>query len=86
MRTYLVPHEPAALHLGVAHHRTAPARHLSWIGGQVHVLRSIPVDVIDTKHALASWKVARRIGIGPAIAPFTATASRVLAAARRADA
>ena len=48
MGVYGIENEPAAFHLGISQFLAAPAGHLTFIQGKVHMLGRIPVLIVDS--------------------------------------
>ena len=78
--------EPASLHFRVPQLRAPSARHLAFVEGQVHVLRSISVLIVYPQGALAVGKTPSRIRVRSAGHPAAPPAARRLPARRCADA
>ncbi|MCG7851243.1 MAG: hypothetical protein MIO92_01840 [Methanosarcinaceae archaeon] len=70
-----IEYEPAPFHLRVPILTAAPACHLIFVEGQVHVLGGIAIEVIDHQRAAALGKKTGRKGVGSAIRPASPRAS-----------
>src|SRR5690348_18429985 len=72
--------EPTTLPRGVPQRKAPPARHLRGIQRQTHMLRGIPVEIVDVQGAVARGKASSRIGVGAALGPVPAVTARALEA------
>ena len=84
--TIRVKDKPTALHFSITEGRTAMTRHLGRARRQIHVLGRIAVEIVDLERAVASGKVASRIGVGSALGPVPTVTTGCLETAGRADA
>src|SRR5512147_2543605 len=78
VRAVCVEDEPASFHLRIAELTAAATCHLAWRERQVHVLRRVAVDVINTERAAAAREISGGIGVGAALRPASALAARSL--------
>ncbi len=67
--------KPAAFHLRVTQLQAAAARHLALIEGKVHMLRCIPVKVVDFQGTAAAGKTSCGKCIRPAPCPASTVTS-----------
>ena len=77
--------KPTAFHLRVTQLQAAAARHLALVEGKVHMLRCIPVKVVDFQGTAAAGKTSCGKCIRPAPCPAPAVASGGLEARTGAD-
>jgi hypothetical protein len=75
-----VENEPTAFHLSIAELLAAPACHLASIEGKIHVLGSVPVEVVHPQLADALRKTTGWKRIGPAPCPASTVAAGRLGA------
>src|SRR3974390_1606253 len=80
MRIVGIENEPAAFHLGVAQLDAPPACHLALVEGQIHMLGSIAIQIIDAEGAVAARKGSCGKRVRPAARPAPPIAASGLVA------